>query len=123
MVTVLIVDDSELDRVNIHYQLKSIIKETNIIFADTIEKAWKVLDENEINIALIDIYMPGKNGADLINDMLAHEKLKSIPIIVVTGTKEDSFVKASFEQHVHAYLHKPIDKNKLLKSIKRLKLI
>jgi len=120
MVTILVVDDSEVARVNILYQLKNIFKETNIFFADTMEKAWMVLNENEINIALIDIYMPGKNGADLINDMLGHEKFEKIPIIVITGTKEDSFVKSSFEKHVHAYLHKPIDKNKLISSIKDL---
>tara|TARA_B100000809_G_scaffold260154_1_gene306546 strand:- start:1953 stop:2339 length:387 start_codon:yes stop_codon:yes gene_type:complete len=118
MVTILVVDDSELARVNILYQLKNIYEEINILFAETIEKAWGILNENSVDIALIDIYMPGKNGADLINDMLAHEKFKNIPIIVVTGTSEDSFVKTSFEKHVHAYLHKPIDKDKLLNSIK-----
>jgi len=123
MVTILVVDDSELARVNILYQLKNIFQETNILFADTIEKAWEILSENEINIALIDIYMPGKNGADLINDMLAHEKFKSIPIIVVTGTKEDSFVKASFEQYVHAYLHKPLDNNELIQTVEELMLL
>ena len=122
MVTILVVDDSELARVNIHYQLKNIYEDINILFAETIKKAWKILNENSVNIALIDIYMPGKNGADLINDMLVHEQFENIPIIVVTGTKKDSFVKASFEKHVHAYLHKPINKSKLLKSIKELDL-
>lgn len=84
------------------------------------KKTWEILNENEINIALIDIYMPGKNGADLINAMLADSNFKDIPIIVVTGTKKDSFVKASFEKHVHAYLHKPIDKMELRSSIKEL---
>ena len=123
MVTILVVDDSEVARVNILYQLKHVFNEANILPADTMEEAWETLNENEVNIALIDIYMPGKNGADLINDMLVDSKFKDIPIIVVTGTKKDSFIKASFEKHVHAYLHKPIDRMELLKSIKELALI
>ncbi len=117
-IKILVVDDSEVVRVNILYQLRDVFDETNIFFAETIDQAWKTLNENKIDIALIDIYLPGKNGADLINDMLANETFKSIPIIVITGTGEDSFVKASFEKHVHAYLHKPIDNKKLISSIK-----
>jgi len=115
---ILVVDDSEIIRVIILQLLKDVYEESNIFFADTIDKAWKILNENEIDIALVDIYLPGKNGADLINDMLADDKLKNTPIIVITGTAEDSFVKISFEKYVDAYLHKPIDKEKLLNSIR-----
>lgn len=116
-VNILIVDDSELERVNLLYQLKEVFDEQCLFFADTIEKAWKILNENTIDVALIDIYLPGKNGADLINDMLFSEEHKNIPIIVITGTSEDSFVKTSYEKHVYEYLHKPIDNKKLVKAI------
>lgn len=117
-IKILVVDDSEMVRINLFYQLKKEFNESNIFFADTIDKAWGILNEKRIDVALIDIYLSGKNGADLINDMLADEKLKSIPIIVITGTGKDSYVKASFEKYVYAYLHKPVDNKKLIASIK-----
>ena len=116
-VNILIVDDSEMERVNLLYQLKEVFNEQSLFFADTIDKAWAVFYENTIDVALIDIYLPGKNGADLINDMLFSESYKDIPIIVITGTSEDSFVKTSYEKHVSEYLHKPIDNKKLISAI------
>ena len=117
-IKILVVDDSEIVRINILHQLNEFYDETNIFIADTIEKAWNILNNKAIDVALIDIYLPGKNGADLINDMLRDSKMKSIPIIVITGTAEDSYIKARFEKYVYAYLHKPIDKTKMLNSIR-----
>ena len=117
-IKILVVDDSEMVRVNIFYQLRDVFNETNIFFADTIDKAWEILNNNKIDVALVDIYLPGKNGADLISNMLGDKRLKLIPIIVITGTAEDSYIKKSFEKHVFAYLHKPIDNKKLINSIK-----
>jgi CheY-like chemotaxis protein len=114
---ILIVDDSELIRMKLYHLLKGKYSESNMLFADTIDKAWEILKENIIDVILLDIYLPGRNGADLMSDMLTDDQFKDIPIIVITGTKEDSFVKVSFEKHVYAYLHKPIDRNKLLKVI------
>lgn len=119
-VTILVVDDSDLVRLNIKFQLESFFNEINILLADSVEKAWLLLKANKVDIALIDIYFPGENGADLINDMLNDDDLKSIPVIVVTGTKEDSFIKASFKDYVHAYLHKPVKKDELWNAIQNL---
>ena len=115
---ILVVDDSELMRINILHQINEDFDESNIFFAGTIAEAWEILKKNTINILLLDIYLPGQNGADLMSDMFAEKELKDIPIIVITGTSGDSFVKASFEKYVYAYLHKPINRDKLLKAIK-----
>lgn len=117
-INILVVDDSEMVRINLFYQVKSAFSEANIFLAETIDQAWEILNIEIIDVALVDIYLAGKNGADLISDMLADKKLKHIPIIVITGTGEDSYVKASFEKHVYAYLHKPVDNKKLIASIK-----
>lgn len=117
---ILIVDDCIMERTLRCYQLKSLFDESNLFLASTIEKAWDILNDNTIDLAIIDIYLPGRNGADLINDMIFHKKLKGIPIIVITGTSEDSFVKASFRKYVNAYLHKPIESNLLIGTINKI---
>jgi DNA-binding NarL/FixJ family response regulator len=116
-IKILIVDDSELMRINIFYQLQDNYNKSNILFAETIDEAWEILNKVKINVVLLDIYLPGKNGADLITDMLENGKLKHIPIIVITGTNKDSFVKAFFKEHVYSYLHKPIVRGELLQAI------
>ena len=115
---ILIVDDSELMRMKLQHILLDEFAEENLIFAESIEKAWEKILKNSIDIILLDIYLPGENGADFINDILKNKRLKDTPIIVITGNTENSFVKISFEKYVHAYLHKSIDKTKLINSIK-----
>jgi len=114
----LIIDDSELVRIQLLHQLNDEFDEEDMYFSETIEDAWEILNNEHIDLVLLDIYLPGKNGADLINDMLYNEQLKHIPIIVITGTKDDSFVKLSYEKYVCEYLHKPIDTLKLKKAIR-----
>ena len=117
---ILIVDDCIMERTIRRYQLKELFDESNLFITNTIEKAWKILNENTIDLAIIDIYLPGKNGADLINDMILHKQLKDIPIMVVTGTSEGSFVKESYEKYVSAYLHKPIESKLLIRTINEI---
>jgi response regulator RpfG family c-di-GMP phosphodiesterase len=117
---ILIVDDSEFERAIRCYQLKEICEESNLFLAGTIEKAWGILNKDRIDLAIIDIYLPGKNGADLINDMICHKQLKDIPILVITGTSKDSFIKASYENYVSAYLHKPIETKLLISTVNEI---
>ncbi|PCI94907.1 MAG: hypothetical protein COB15_12700 [Flavobacteriales bacterium] len=117
---ILIVDDSEFERAIRCYQLKENFEKPNLFLASTIGKAWEILNENTIDLAIIDIYLPGKNGADLINDMIYDQKLKDIPIMVITGTPKDSFVKTFYERHVSAYLHKPIESKLLIRTINEI---
>ena len=116
---ILVVDDAELERLQILVLLTNKYKESNLFSSSTIQGAWDILNNNLIDIVLLDMYLPGKNGADLITDMLNNDQLKNIPIIVVTGTNKDSLVKVSYEKYVSAYLHKPVERNELFDSIKK----
>jgi len=114
---ILIVDDSEMERIQLLHLLDKQYSKDNLFFAETIDEAWETLQQKDIDVLLLDIYLPGENGADLMTKMFADDELKSIPIIVITGTREDSFVKMSFEKYVYAYLHKPVVKDELLTMI------
>ena len=67
--------------------------------------------------------MPTKSyGVDLIVDMKKDEKMKNIPVIVVTGTEANSLLSASLGEMTTSYLHKPVEEAEiqaaLLNSIK-----
>ena len=118
---ILIVDDSELMRMQLYHILVEEYDAENLIFADSIEKAWEKVVKNNIDVILLDLYLPGENGTDFINDLLKNTRLKEIPIIVITGVANDSFVNAFYKEYVYSYLQKPVDKIELLKSIKKAK--
>lgn len=114
---ILIVDDAEIERIQMFHLLEEKFDKENLFFAETIENAWNILNNNKIDLLLLDIYLPGENGADLMSKMFLEKRFKNIPVIVITGTRKDSFVKLSFEKYVYAYLHKPINKTQLFHSI------
>lgn len=64
-------------------------------------------------VAVIDLVMPGMNGYELIAAMKADPKLKSIPIIVVSGERRISVPDAQY------VLTKPFDVDKLVDAVRR----
>lgn len=117
---ILIIDDSELMRMKLYHILLEEFKEDNLIFADSIEKGWEKVIKYNVDVILLDLYLPGENGTDLINDLGKNERLKDIPIIVITGTPSNSMAETFYKKSVAAYLYKPIDKRELFKSIKKV---
>ncbi|XOV93489.1 MAG: response regulator transcription factor [Bacteroidota bacterium] len=70
------------------------------------EDSVKIVKENKIDIALIDLNMPEKNGADFIDYLNSQARYKDIRKVVLTSTGKKSILKTSFEQAVDAYLFK-----------------
>ena len=63
----LIVDDEPLIHVSIEYCLKELeLSDVEVLHAYTGAEMWKRLEEAEIDIALVDIRMPGVNGLEAI---------------------------------------------------------
>jgi CheY-like chemotaxis protein len=64
-------------------------------------------------VAVIDLLMPGMNGYELIAAMKADPKLRSIPIIVVSGERRISVPDAQY------VLTKPFELDKLVDAVRR----
>ena len=67
-----------------------------------------------------DLMLPGKNGNEVLADMRSRDDLKDVPVVVMTGTAGDEPGEALQEQ-VQGYLTKPIDIDKFLSIVERLK--
>lgn len=93
--------------------------------ASTAREAWQTLLASPPDILLLDIRMPEEDGFTFMrrvrsyrnaNDSELEAKVRQLPIIVVTGVGEG--MKSLFEQeHVTAYITKPIDSTVLKKLI------
>ncbi len=71
-------------------------------------EALEYLDRHMVDIAFIDLGMPGMGGLELIELMKNEPRLRSIPIVVVTSdTLKDTVFKVA-ETGVRDYLPKPI---------------
>jgi DNA-binding response OmpR family regulator len=60
-------------------------------------------------LILLDLNMPRMNGVEFLVELRADAALKSIPVVVLTTSKEDSDRISSFSQSVSGYMIKPVD--------------
>ncbi len=79
-------------------------------------------EEEDIDLIICDIRMPGKNGVETIQDIFNHlikDKKKLMPVIFATGYADKEIEKAAENLKPVAILRKPFDINHLLEIVQR----
>jgi CheY-like chemotaxis protein len=69
-----------------------------------------------VNTVLCDLDMPNMKGVELINHI--NSQYPSIPIVVLSGTTDDDFLKAIIRQGVSDWLRKPVDNALILEKVR-----
>ncbi len=110
---ILIVDDEE----NIRLSLKGGLEDEGyqIVLAASGEEAFKVLEQTEVDLLLLDIWMPGMDGLTVLERL--KKELPSLPVIIMTGHGSiDTAVRAT-RLGALDFIEKPLDLNKLIITI------
>jgi CheY-like chemotaxis protein len=115
---ILIVDDEEDVREVLKLHLEG--ENYSTLEAENGDEAIKVLRREMTNVAVIlcDIRMPKVDGIECI-DYLRREA-PSIPIVVVTAYPDSELAVDLMKKGVKDYLVKPVDKEKLVSTVKKL---
>ncbi len=69
---------------------------------------------------LLDLKMPKVNGLEVLKVIKADDHLKTIPIVVLTSSREEPDVKECYQHGVNAYVVKPVDFAEFMKAVKQL---
>jgi len=72
----------------------------------------KYADAPRPDIILLDLNMPRKDGREVLAEIKTDEKLKDIPVIVLTSSAADQDVLTAYRLHANCYLAKPVDFSK-----------
>lgn len=121
---IMLVDDDEL---NIEIEKYMLEKENIIVVtAQNGEEAIKIFEkskEAEYDAILMDINMPIMNGFDATRKIrtLSHKESKEIPIIAMTANSYGEELQKIKESGMNAYLTKPLDINRVLKTLEYYK--
>jgi len=105
---ILIVDD----KVNNIYALEQILSKPNrkLISVTDGNEALKVALNEEIDLILLDVQMPGMDGFEVAQILKSNKRTRITPIIFVSAElKENKFVLKGFEEGAIDYLYKPLD--------------
>lgn len=71
-------------------------------------------------VLLLDLKLPKINGLEVLEQIRSDEKLKIIPVVVLTSSREEKDLVASYKLGVNAYVVKPVDFHDFVNAIKEL---
>ena len=69
------------------------------------------------DIVLLDLNMPKKDGKEVLAEIKKSEKLKRIPVVVMTSSKAEQDVVKTYDLHANSYLLKPVDMNEFARVV------
>ena len=124
-VPILLVEDDDVDAENVARAFKKNRISNTLYVAGNGEEALALLrDKNSLRpgIILLDLNMPVMNGIEFLEAVKADDDFKTIPVIVLTTSREECDRVESFRQSVAGYIIKPVEFEKFVEVVKTIDL-
>jgi DNA-binding response OmpR family regulator len=71
-------------------------------------------------VVLLDLKLPKIDGLEVLQQIKSDEKLKMMPVVVLTSSKEEKDMITSYKLGVNAYVVKPVDFHEFVNAIRDL---
>lgn len=104
---ILVVDDNVMNRDLMSLQLSR--KGFKVTLADSGFSALDILAEENFDIILLDIMMPGMSGIEVLETIRRQHSMLSLPIIMVTADDQQTSVIEALQKGANDYLVKPLN--------------
>lgn len=120
---ILLVEDDEVDTMTVKRSLKDLQVRNSLVTVSNGEEALDYLrdeQQQKPSIILLDINMPKMNGIEFLTVAKNDDKLKKIPVIVLTTSQEEQDKLDSFELGVAGYMIKPCTYEKFLELLRTI---
>jgi two-component system response regulator AtoC len=101
---ILIVDDELSVRDSLRMIFK---KDYQLLMAGSAEEAWEKVQREEVDLVLLDIIMPGKDGMELLKKI--REFYPLLPVVMLTATKTVKTAVEAMKMGAYDYITKPFD--------------
>ncbi len=109
---VLLIEDDDLDAMIVEHSLRDLGITNQLIRLNNGEQAIDYLrggDNHPPCLILLDLNMPKMNGIEFLKVVKADERLRMIPVVVLTTSREKRDIVESFELSVAGYMVKSAD--------------
>jgi len=84
-------------------------------------RAGKDADVPRPDLVMLDLSLPKGDGFEVLEAIKADPKLKSVPVIVMSGSDREEHQARAYRLQAAAYLVKPTDKDKYFAAIRSIK--
>lgn len=119
MSKILLVDDNIELRTLLSEALES--DHYEIILAEDGDQASDYIQDQNFDLVVLDIFLPGKNGREVLKEL--REKSETTPVIVITGGNDTGvydYLKMAKDLGASKVFQKPFDLRDFLKTVKEL---
>jgi len=96
------------------------VAEDGVEALEFLKREGKYTDAPHPDLILLDLNLPKKDGRELLEDIKSDEKLRRIPVVVLTTSKAQEDIYRMYEQHANCYITKPIDLDQFIEVVKSI---
>ena len=76
--------------------------------------------ENHPKVVLLDLKLPKVNGLEVLRIIKEDERLRNLPVVVVTSSTEDPDMKTAYELGANSYVVKPVEFDSFMEAMSHL---
>jgi two-component system response regulator len=72
------------------------------------------------DLIFLDLNLPKKDGREVLKEIKTDEKLKQIPVVVMTTSQAEEDIFKSYSLHANCYVTKPLDLDQFVRVVKSI---
>lgn len=76
--------------------------------------------EGDPSVVLLDIKMPRMDGLEVLAEMRKDERLRLVPVVILSSSREEADLVRSWDLGVNAYVVKPVDADQFFEAVRTL---
>lgn len=113
---ILIIEDNEILISTMQFILEK--EGYELLLAKSGKEGLAIAEEEAIDLVITDLALPYANGFEIIDRIRKGEVNKAVPIIIVSGYRDDNSVVEGFEVGANDYIRKPISPPELISRVR-----
>ena len=116
--TILVIDDDFANR----KVLQMVLKRSGYIpvLAEDGSTGMRLAKERLPDLILLDFFMPGEDGFDVLRQLKADAELRDIPVVIFTVLVREESERKALDLGAAAYVTKPFDIDEVVQCIRRI---
>ncbi|MBM7113434.1 response regulator [Archangium primigenium] len=71
-------------------------------------------------VVLLDLHLPRLDGLEVLRRLRAHVRTRTLPVVVLTSSKEERDLVESYQLGVNSFVHKPVDVTAFFEAVRQL---
>jgi CheY-like chemotaxis protein len=127
IIDILLIEDNAADSRLITETLKSLETTKNIYHVRSgteasyfLKKQGEYKNSPRPDIIILDIKLPDKSGFEILKEIKHDEKIKDIPVIVLSSSDLAEHINESYALQASCYIKKPVELDEFIKTIRKI---